>query len=182
MNKKIMMSGLSIISALTLLGGTAFAAFTTQATATGNTFSTDNPALLISSDSANYFGDIVNPFNDANIVPGYERTFTFYLKNTGNSALDVNAHFTGVADILDNVLVTDFDCSNAADPSAFSVTSMKGGSVSLGTIQPGAPNALTCHVKVTLPVSVDDTYKNRTSVFTVEFNGTTVAPSPIPAP
>ena len=41
-NRKIMMSSLSIVAALTLLGGTAFAAFTTTATATGNTFSTES--------------------------------------------------------------------------------------------------------------------------------------------
>ena len=70
MNKKIMMSGLSIVSALTLLGGTAFAAFTGSSVASNNTFSTGAADLKISSDNVNYSGLISNPFNGAGIAPG----------------------------------------------------------------------------------------------------------------
>ena len=80
-NRKIMMSGLSIVSALTLLGGTAFAAFTSTATATGNTFSTGAADLRISTNNVTYTPTVVNPFNKTGLTPGYDHTFTFYLKN-----------------------------------------------------------------------------------------------------
>lgn len=173
-NRKIMMSGLSIVSALTLLGGTAFAAFTTTANANGNTFSTDTPRLELSLNNVDYSDTLANPFTDTGIVPGYERTYTFYVQNTGNSGLDISLSFTGNAGILDDVLVTDFGCNNGADPAAFSVTAMKGGSVSLGTLNPGA---MTCTMKVTLPNSADNTYINTTSLFNAVFTGSTVAPA-----
>ena len=174
-NRKIMMSGLSIVSALTLLGGTAFAAFTTTATAQGNTFSTDTPALELSLNNADYDDVLANPFNDAGIVPGYEKTYTFYVRNTGNSGLDISLSFAGTAAILDDVLTADFACNNGADPAAFSVTAMKGGSVNLGTLNPGA---MTCTMKVTLPNSADNTYVGTTTVFDAVFSGSTVAPAP----
>lgn len=171
MNKKIMMSGLSIISALALLGGTAFAAFTTQATATGNTFSTGIEDLRISTDDSVYASTISNPFNHANITPGYNQQFIFYLKNFGADPIDINASFVGGATGLDDVLMTDFDCDNGANPSAFSVTAMKGGSVSLGSLNPGASTL--CHITVNLPFSVDNSYSGGVqSVFDVHFDGT----------
>lgn len=174
MNKKIMMSGLSIVSALTLLGGTAFAAFTGSAVASNNTFSTGAADLKISSDNVNYSGLISNPFNGAGIAPGYNHTFTFYLQNNGSDPLSIVAKFNGgTVSLLDDVLVTDFACNNGADPAAYNVTAMRGGSVSLGDLPTGA---MTCTVNVILPNSVDNTYQNLTSNFDVVFEGTQVTP------
>jgi len=69
MNKKIALSGLSIVAALTLMGGATFAAFTTTATATDNTFSTTTPTLTISTDGT-HFGTSEPGFTVGGLVPG----------------------------------------------------------------------------------------------------------------
>lgn len=87
MNKKIMMSGLSIISALTLLGGTAFAAFTTSATATGNTFSSAIPSLLITTDGGLNYGSSRPGFSASGLIPGSSSApQLFTLKNDNSGA------------------------------------------------------------------------------------------------
>lgn len=47
MNRRIIMSGLSIVTTLVMLGSSAFAAFTTTAVATNNTFSATTPSLTV---------------------------------------------------------------------------------------------------------------------------------------
>lgn len=69
MNKKIALSGLSIVAALTLMGGATFAAFSTTATAAGNTFSTTTPTLTISVNGG-AFGTSEPGFTVGGLVPG----------------------------------------------------------------------------------------------------------------
>ena len=174
MNKKIMMSGLSIISALTLLGGTAFAAFTTSAVAQNSTFSSSAESLTVSSDNNTYLQTITSPFVGTNVNPGYNHTFTFFLKNEGPDSLDISATFAGgSSSILEDVLSTDFSCDNGANPPAASVTAMRSGSVSLGTLASGV--ATTCTMQVTLPFSVDNNYQNLNSAFNAIFNASQTA-------
>jgi len=176
MNRKIMMSGLSIISALTLLGGTAFAAFSSSASATNNTFSTGTENLRISSNGTDFFPTIDNPFHATNITPGYSQTFNFWLQNNGTDKLDVVAHFDGSSQPLDGVLVTDFDCDNGANPGAFNVTDMKAGSVNMGSLNPAQTTL--CHITVSLPSSVDNSYSGGVqSIFNAIFDGTQVIPA-----
>ncbi len=80
-----MMSGLSIISALTLLGGTAFAAFTTTATATGNTFSTTTPDLTLSVNGGG-FGTSVAGATVGGLIPGTPGTSQNF--TLANNSLD----------------------------------------------------------------------------------------------
>ncbi len=171
-NRKIAMSGLSILTALTMMGGSAFAAFTTQASATGNTFSSGTENLTVSADNNTFTSSIVSPFSGTNLTPGYTHTFHVFLKNEGVDQLTVSATFAnGSGDAeLENVLMTDFACTNGSDPSAFSVTSMRGGSVSLGTLAPGV--STDCSLVVTLPSDVDNSASNKSSTFDVLFNGT----------
>lgn len=174
MNSKIAMSTLSIVTSLALMGGTAFAAFVSTATATGNTFSTGNADLQISTNAVDYGPSISNFFSGTDIFPGDSRTYTFYLKNNSadNLTLNIDASFTdGSGDTtLQDALITDFACDNGADPAAFSVTSMLGGSVDLGNLNSGA--AMTCTLTVSLPASADDSVAGQTIGFNALFNAT----------
>src|SRR5258708_4473062 len=161
MNKKILFSGMSILASLTLLAGSAYAAFDTTATASDNTFSSGTDNLTISLNNlSDFHSTIGSPFTGSNIAPGYNHVFTFYLKNENTSTdnLNVSATFTGTPGdtALENALSTHFSCNdngNITTPSAFSVTSMRGGSVSLGTIKNG--DTASCTLTVTLPLTAD---------------------------
>lgn len=176
MNSKIMMSGLSIMTALTLMAGSAYAAFVAQAQSTGNTFSTGVADLQISSDNVTYGANIPAFFSGSGFFPGDSRNYTFYLKNNSASGvtLNVDAAFTnGSGDgALQNALMTDFACNNTADPAAFSVSSMLGGSVDLGDIPSGG--VVVCTLNVSLPTSADNSVANKTVGFDGIFNATQV--------
>lgn len=175
MNTKIAMGGLSILTALTLMGGSAFAAFASSATASGNTFSTGNADLLISKDNITYTSTVPG-FTGTGIFPGGSTIYTFFLKNDSTSAipLDVTVGFNnpgGANDTnLQNTLNTQFDCNNGANPAQFSVSAMLGGSVSLGSLPSGG--AMTCHLTVSLPSSADNTVAGKSVSFDALFNGT----------
>lgn len=178
MNRKIILSGLSIVSSLALVSGSAFAAFNTTATATGSTFSSGNNNLLISSDSINFLNTISSPFQGTKITPGYTKSFNFSLKNDNTNSTDdlnVTASFkNGTGDSgLEGVLSTQFSCTDsngATTPSAFSVASMLTGSVALGKINSG--ETATCTLTVSLPASADNTVAGKTTSFDVEFDAT----------
>lgn len=172
MNRRIILSGLSILTGLALLGAGAFAAFTSQATATANTFASGNESLQISSDNNSYSSTIASPFGGTGITPGYNQTFGFYLKNQGPDTLTITANFAnGSGSSLEDSLLTQFSCNNGANPSAYSVTAMRAGSVSLGTLTPG--QATYCTFNVTLPSSTDNSAANKSSTFDVLFNAAT---------
>lgn len=174
MNRRIAMSAFSILSALALLGGGAFAAFTSQATATASTFTSGAESLTISLTGADgtFSPTVVSPFSGSNITPGYDHTFHVFLKNEGPDSLTITAKFAnGSGDAaLENVLMTDFSCTTGADPAAFNVTDMRAGQVNLGTLAPSA--STDCSFRVTLPISVDNSAKNKSSVFEVLFDDT----------
>lgn len=178
MNAKIALSGLSIVAAVTMLGGAAFAAFTTQALANGNTFSVGTENLLISTAPGGPFtSSIPNPFTGTNIGPGYSHTFTFYLKNdntTSTDNLDILTKFSGagVNATLDPVLTSQFECTDhsvTTTGGTFNVSDMRAGSVSLGTINSGS--VATCTVTVSLPSNVGNSIQGQTTQFDAEFDG-----------
>ncbi|HSX09988.1 MAG TPA: hypothetical protein VLF93_07565 [Candidatus Saccharimonadales bacterium] len=191
MNKKILMSGMSIMASLAMLGGSAFAAFATSASATDSTFSTGTDSLLVSHDNVteDFASTITSPFTGTKITPGYHHVFTFFLKNDATQSTDdlnVSASFVrGAGETgdsgLENVLSTQFSCTDGAvitTPSAFSVTSMLGGSVSLGTIKSG--DTASCTLTVDLPLSADNTVSGKSTSFDVSFNANGVPVTPTP--
>jgi hypothetical protein len=100
MNKKIVLSGISIVTALTLLGGAVYAQFVVTALASGNTFSSGTPALELCNDTNGAIGDcnntIPSPINVADLIPGVPQTFAFWMDNSGTDPLSpLSAQFSG---------------------------------------------------------------------------------------
>ena len=171
MNKKIMMSGFSILSALTLLGGTAFAAFTTSATATGNTFSTTNPNLQIQTTAG--LSNSEPGFVVGGLVPGSSTPVqNFNLKNADlntDGTLALTAQFTNPSGTLNanNISVT-INC-----PSSGAVTDTVANWIStphnLGNLAPNTTQS--CTMVATLANGVGNADANKTITFDAVFSG-----------
>lgn len=172
-NRKIMMSGLSIVSALTLLGGTAFAAFTTTATATGNTFSTSNPDLRIQTSGG--FSSSEVGFTESGLVPGGTPVVhNFNLWNT-NTGVDETMAATGqivptAGDAsLESSLNVRVTCNNGTDTGYVVMSTWMSTPPSLGLIAPNA--VVNCTMQVALP-SGNTTDANKSITFDSVFGGT----------
>jgi hypothetical protein len=82
-NKKIALSLVSIAAALTVTGGAAYAAFTSEASNNGNTFGSGNMVLNLNGQPG---GSSSPVFNVTNGTPGSTSTQVITLSNTGNVA------------------------------------------------------------------------------------------------
>lgn len=90
-NRKILMSGFSIVSALALMGGSAFAYFTSQAQATDNTFSAGTLSVNLLDQNQN--SAFTTEALASNWMPGDETLINFDVRNTGT----IPANFSGFA-------------------------------------------------------------------------------------
>lgn len=108
MNKKIALSGLSILAALALMGGATFAYFSDVGTSTGNTFSTGNLDLKLTDDTETDQDDVGASFGGTLVPGGCTGNQTLTLKNTGTVAAD-HAEVTVANTVTDNLLPADPD-------------------------------------------------------------------------
>lgn len=120
-NKKIVVSTMSILASLAMLGGTTFALFTDQASSTENKFSTGNADLQITNDETSPPTDPVLPYSNSitgvsfsDIAPGFSEDKDFWLKNNsaGDFGMDVKVDFDNVTTDADlgNALMIGFQC------------------------------------------------------------------------
>lgn len=180
MNSKIVMSGLSIMTALTLMAGSAYAAFVSQATSTGNTFSVGNADLQIATETAgapNTYGPSIVGFSGTGFFPGESREYRFWLKNTSasNVVLDTSASFDAVAATLglENKLMVQISCQNTSTvvtttSGQYSVAAWDAGSDAIGSL--GQNQEARCAMTVTLPSDADVSYEGATVNFNALFN------------
>ena len=184
------MSALSIVSAMTLMGGATFAFFTDTASSTGNTFTSGNADLQIAPDASGAPGTFVQNLNDAfnvsEIVPGYDQTHLFWLKNASasNIGLDMTADISSYTAsdpedvaLADNLLISwkcDTNQNNSLDESFGSEFSVKawfeGGNSALGNITHN--DEMFCAMRTRLPSNVDSTVANGSVDFDVRFDAT----------
>jgi len=199
MNTRIALSGLSILTVLSLVGGATFALFSDEATATDNTFSTGNADLQIAEegpDSPDTYLDTITGFTAENVFPGYSEDFIFWLKNNSLSiSLDVDASFTDVnttvnAAIADNLMVS-FTCvtDNNSDgifndafatAGPFSVNAWAAGSAQVATLAPEedpdgqGPDEVECTMTASLSEAVDNDLAGSSVDFDAVFDGVQV--------
>ena len=111
-NKKIAMSGLSIVTALALAGGATFAFFSDTATSSNNTFSTGTLDLVLSDSNESGAQSVTASFG-GELAPGTcTGVQTLNLRNDGSVAAD-HAEVT-----VSNVVT---DANDPADPGMHSL-------------------------------------------------------------
>lgn len=172
MNRKIALSLLSIVGALTIMGGSAFAAFTTTATATANTFSTTTPNLTV---NVNGTGDgTTEPgATVTGLVPGTPgATQTFVLTNhdtdlTGDLATTLQFNVSGSNTLPGGDLTITVNCG------AGNITDTYSGWISTGHALGTVPHSsfLTCTMIPTLNSGVGNSDINKSAIFDAVFTG-----------
>jgi len=171
MNKKILFSGMSILASLTLLAGSALAAFVTTATASGNTFSTTNPNLLINTGGG--AGTTVTGFTETGITPGANpvtHNFTLFNNDTDpNATMTLTGQLNPTAgdSSLEPDLVVRVTCDNGTDTTALPLSTWMAGGVVLNTLGPGITT--NCTMQVSLP-SGHPTDANKSITFDAVFS------------
>ena len=173
MNRKIFFSAISILASLTLMTGSAFAAFTTTATAAGNTFSTTTPNLEITLNGQT--GTVVTGTSVAGLIPGIAgATQTFVLTNTdpnvsGDLAVSLKLPFEQTNTLSGDDLNITVNCGSGDISDSYSGWIYNGHS--LGTVK--AQNGqLTCTMIPTLNSGIGNTDIGKSAVFDAVFTGT----------
>lgn len=189
-----MMSALSIVSALTIMGGATYAAFSGSATATNNTFATGNADLQIALDTGNnteVFGSNIAGPTFTGILPGQTKTFNFWLKNNSTTpiGLDVTADVSGIdpaddnSQVIDNTLLVSWTCDTNGNNSLGDETPtpefsprdwLNGGNASL-FLNLGSGVQRFCQMTGRLPSSADNTVAGQSVAFDVKYDGSQVA-------
>jgi len=124
-NRRILASGLSIVSALAVMGGATFAFFSDTGTSSSNVFAAGSLDLQLSNDAVTYSDSVSATFGGTNMAPGQcLAADALNLKNSGTVAAN---H----AEVAVSNLVT--DAGNNANPDMdsylrFQVLNYDGGS------------------------------------------------------
>jgi len=128
-NTRIAMSAVSIVTSLALMSGAAFAAFTAQATNTGNTFTAGTMTLLLN--PTNNMSQTTPLFTVAGFMPGQSKAALITLKNNGSvdashvvlHAINNNPGTKDISPMLNLTLINDpsgddtINNGNRVDPS-----------------------------------------------------------------
>lgn len=121
MNSRIALSGLSILTALALMGGAAFAFFSDQGTSNNNIFATGTLDLKLSDDTPEIdLDNVTASFGGTNMAPGATVSGQLRLKNTGTINADhakivlvnTNSDTSNPLDAVLELLTLDYDGSS----------------------------------------------------------------------
>lgn len=173
MNRRIAMSALSIIAALTLMGGSAFAAFTATASATDTTFSTTNPALLVKVNDGTEGSSVAGPIVTGLVpgVPGAGQAFVLHNTDTDPSAdlstsLKLTVKPANTLPGADLTITVNCGAGDITDTYSGWITTGHG----IGTVVHGG--TLTCTMTPTLNSGVGNSDAGKSAVFDAVFTGT----------
>lgn len=172
MNRKIALSSLSILTTLVMLGSSAYATFVTNATLTGNTFSTTNPLLNVSTNGVDY-AQTETGFTETGITPGAAGVVHAF--NLQNADPDANATMALTGQIIptsgDATLESSYQvrltCDNGTDTGYIPMSTWISTPQSLNNL---APLAIThCTFQITL-LAGDTVDANKSITFNTQFN------------
>lgn len=187
-NRKIAMSAMSILTALSLTGATAFAAFTSQAQSVGNSFASGNADLQVGADTGSegtvIFASSFAAPDYTNLSPGFTGNTDFWIKNNSSSAisLDVVADLANLSEtgpeLKDNLMISwtcDTDDNGSigdnTPTSEFSVNGwITGGNTALGTLAQG--NAIFCRMHAQVPGTAGNDIQGDSLSFDVLYDAT----------
>lgn len=180
MNKKILMSGVSILSALALVGGGAFALFTSTASNNGNTFGAGNMQLRINGAAGSASTTL---FTVSNIAPGQQQTQVITLSNTGSVASSATklasiAHGTSTTPDLGDKLTLDLyddvnndGVLNGGDllRGSAHITDPAWNNIDLGFGLAASGGSHNVIAQITFDGTADDTFQGTNSNFNLNF-------------
>ena len=89
--KKIYLSILAIIAAITLVGGATYAVFSNKVISGPNTFATGNADLKLRHRTDQAWADSYGGANWDNLYPGWSDSYDVYLKNNSSSPITLKA-------------------------------------------------------------------------------------------
>ena len=171
MNRKIAISGLSILTTLVMLGGAAYAQFTTTATATTNTFSATTPSLTLSVDSGG-FGNPVSGITVTGLIPGgASSNHTFAVHNAdvdanATQAITLNLNNSGTSTLPGGDTTIVVDCGQGAVSDSY--TGWITGHF-IGNVGPGG--TMSCSFNVSLNSGVSNSDQGLIDTFDAVFTG-----------
>ncbi len=183
-NRRILLSGMSILASVSIATGAAFAVFTDTAQSTGNTFSTGNADLQIAQDldgvaggSPGTFGnDIPAPaITESGIFPNFSKTYFFWLKNNSTSTINLGlaANFAAVVTSVNPSIADQLNATlncGGGPVGPFTINAWAVAPISLAnSLLPGAQ--IECSMVVSLP-NVDNTFQGSGVTFNGVFTGT----------
>lgn len=186
-NRKIAISAVSILAAMALLGGSAFAVFSSSAASTANTFTTGNANLMIAPDVAGNPGTFVSSIagpSFGGLAPGDSEDFDFWLKNvsSANVSLDLTGDVSAIStdpNNLDSTLLIKWTCDTDHDNSLGDEISssefsprdwLNGGNTALSALTQN--QQMFCRMTGTLPLTADNTVSGQNVIFDAIYNGT----------
>jgi hypothetical protein len=185
MNVRILIGLSAVTLTLTLITGSAYALFASQATATNNSFTTATADLKIAPDSNGTTGTLATSMTgftpSSPIVPGYSQDFKFWLVNqsTNNLGLATVAKLATNGTVNDTglqaALMLTFTCTNTSTAvvttaGPYSVTTWLASSSSIGSLASG--QKANCVMHVTLASDAASTLQGKTVSFDAQFTGT----------
>lgn len=197
-NKRIVLSFLTIVGVVALVAAIAVAAFSDQASLTGNTLSTGTADLKIAPEAASpgTYEDSITGFDFDDIVPGGSDTFLFWLNNDSGFPMSIEAETSITSDTatdptlselvnLTLVCDTDKDTSFADETSVtMTVNAFEGNPTSIdttlatdtGSTDGTGADEVQCKVTAELDESATNDVAASDLEFDITFTGTQVIP------
>jgi hypothetical protein len=155
-----------------LVGGVTFAGLTSNPVKlTANTLTSATASLEIGSNSQAYSPNSVNGLT-ATLVPGIPASFTFYLNNVGQSAMNITASVptnVSVSDIPASDITLGFNCGNGSV--AYTLDQWAAGSAAIPGNPLPAGSTWTCTETATLTSAYTGSGGQNVIPFDVEFIG-----------
>ena len=154
-----------------LAAGVAFALLQVWGIIMGNSISTANAGLVVSTDGIHYGPAVTGGLSFSNLIPGgYPAPaggYTVYLKNSGHTDLDLSFTLSDPPsdtdpDDLNSLNVLLADVSSSASPSSFSLNSLTGGNKQPmeGDLAPGETREYKLQVQATDDAQPEVTINN----------------------
>ncbi len=184
-NRRIIISSLSVITALSLMTGATFAFFTDTASSQGNSFTSGNADLQLAQDNAGTAGTFGNNTTGpvlTNLFPGFTGKFAFWVRNnsTANVPLAIKADLSGtpVGELADNLYISwtcDVDGNNSlvgeTPTTEFTVNQwISGGDTALITLNQNVQRY--CEMNARIPDTAGNDIQGDSAVFNADYNAT----------
>ncbi|MBP9687151.1 hypothetical protein KBD68_00640 [Candidatus Woesebacteria bacterium] len=170
--RKILSGMLGIVMTASVVGGVAYAAFTTTATVNGINITAGTASLVVGSNSGNLATIFPANLSISNVFPGFgildNQTTTFVVKNTGTVNLAISAQLTDAtgwndvgADLKNNVEVAINTADNTSGTGYHTLVEWNAGQIAFPGIAVTPNEERTYNVYVRVPASAPNSIQGQ---------------------